>query len=199
MPGVHVLTTGEGQAGTIVRLLSPGSDATATVRVIPVDAAGAEAAPTDVPLTAGLPTSLDLSGLAAGAYTVEVSATAPIVGATWSTTGFGEGADFAWYVPAPRITEPTVVAVAPGVGSSIVLATEDADASVTLTPVDGGEAITTAVPAGGTAAVAVASGIYRLESAEPVRAAVSYTGTGALAAYPLWPADAAAGALTILP
>lgn len=199
MPGVHVLTTGEGQAGTIVRLLSPGSDATATVRVIPVDAAGAEAAPTDVPLTAGLPTSLDLSGLAAGAYTVEVSATAPIVGATWSTTGFGEGADFAWYVPAPRITEPTVVAVAPGVGSSIVLATEDAEASVTLTPVDGGDAITTAVPEGGTAAVAVASGIYRLESAEPVRAAVSYTGTGALAAYPLWPADAAAGALTILP
>ncbi len=102
MPGVQVVTSAEGQAGTVLRLLSPGSDATATVTVIPMDATASAAPPTEVPLTAGLPTSLDLSGLAAGAYTVEVSATAPIVGATWSTTGFGEGADFAWYAAAPR-------------------------------------------------------------------------------------------------
>lgn len=201
MPGVQVVTSAEGQAGTVLRLLSPGSDATATVTVIPMDATASAAPPTEVPLTAGLPTSLDLSGLSAGAYTVEVSATSPIVGATWSTTGFGEGADFAWYADAPEISAPTVVAVADGAGSSasLVLAAGDAEAAVTLTPLEGGNAAATTVVANGAVAVPVAAGVYRLEATAPVRAAMSYVGTGALASYPLWPADAAASALTVLP
>ncbi|MDT0115748.1 DUF5719 family protein [Microbacterium sp. PRF11] len=199
MPGVQVLTTGEGQAGTVLRLLSPASDTTASVTLTPVDAATAAPAPVEIPLTAGLPTSYDLSGLAAGVYTVDVSAGAPIVGATWSTTGFGEGADFAWYAPAPETTTGSVVAVAPGAGSSVVLAGGDADAAVTLTPVEGGTPVSTTVAAGTTVSVPVDAAVYRLETSAPVRAAVTYSGDGALAAYPLWPADAAASALTILP
>ena len=199
MPGVQVLTTGEGQAGTVLRLLSPASDTTASVTLTPVDAATAAPAPVEIPLTAGLPTSYDLSGLAAGVYTVDVSAGAPIVGATWSTTGFGEGADFAWYAPAPETTTGSVVAVAPGAGSSVVLAGGDADAAVTLTPVEGGTPVSTTVSAGTTVSVPVDAAVYRLETSAPVRAAVTYSGDGALAAYPLWPADAAASALTILP
>jgi len=199
MPGVQVAATGQGQAGTVLRLLSPGSDATATVALVPVDASAAPPAPTQIPLTAGLPTSLDLSGVPAGTYTVDVSATAPIVGATWSTTGFGEGADFAWYTPAPEIAMPSVVAVAPGVGAAVVLAGAASDTTVTLTPTDGGDPITTTVTAGASVAVPIAAGVYRLESPTPVRAAVSYSGAGALASYPLWAGDAAAAALTILP
>lgn len=199
MPGVQVLATGAGQAGTVLRLLSPGSDATATVTLVPNDPAVTAPAPTDIPLNAGLPTSLNLSGLAVGAYTVDVTATAPIVGATWSTTGFGEGSDFAWYVPAPEISAASTIAVAAGVGANLVIAGAESDTTVTLTPSDGGAPVTTTVAAGASVAVPVAAGVYRLESGSPVRAAVSYAGTGALASYPLWPADAAASALTILP
>lgn len=199
IPGVQVVTTGEGQAGTVLRLLAPGADATATVTMVPLDAAAAAPEPRSVPLTAGLPTSLDLSGVAAGAYTLDISATAPVVGGAWSTTGFGEGADFAWYAPAPAFSSPGVIAVAPGVGAQVVIAGAPSDATVTLTPVDGGDALSIPVAAGASAAAPVAAGVYRLEADVPVRAAVSYAAAGALASYPLWPADAAASAVTVLP
>ncbi|MDQ1122947.1 DUF5719 family protein [Microbacterium trichothecenolyticum] len=199
IPGVQVLTSGQGQAGTVLRLLAPGADATATVTLSPLDPSATAPAATQVPLTAGKPTSLDLSGLTAGAYTVEVDATAPVVGATWSTTGFGEGADFAWYVPTPRITTAGFVAVAPGVGAAVVVTAEAQDATVTLTPTDGAAPIQASVPAGTSTAVAAAAGVYRLETSAAVRAAVTYSGAGALASYPLWPADAAAAALSVLP
>lgn len=199
IPGVEVLTTGQGQAGTVLRLLSPGADATATVTLSPLDAAVAAPAPSQVPLSVGKPTSLDLSGLAAGAYTVEVDASAPVVGATWSTTGFGEGADFAWYSPAPRFISASTIAVAPGVGAEVVLTAEAQDVTVTLAPTDGGAPIVATVAAGTSVAVPAAAGAYRLETSAAVHAAVTYSGAGALASYPLWPADAAASALTILP
>jgi hypothetical protein len=199
MPGVQVVATTAGQAATVLRLLAPGADATATVTLVPVDAATSAPAALDIPLSAGLPTSIDLSGNAAGAYTVEVSSTAPVVGATWSTTGFGQGADFAWYAAAPEIADPSVVAVAPGSGAAVVLAAGTGDASVTLTPVEGGDPVSTTVAAGSSAALSVSAGVYRLETTAPVRAAVTYAGTSALASYPLWPADAAASAVTVLP
>lgn len=199
MPGVQVVQTAAGQAGTVLRLLAPGADATATVTLDPVDATTAAPAPIEVPLSAGLPTSLDLSGVAAGAYAVDVSATAPVVGATWSTTGFGQGADFAWYAAAPEIAEPSVVAVAPGAGASLALVGGASEAVVTLTPTDGGAALSVTVGAGTSAAVPVAAGVYRLETTAAVRAAVTYAGASTLASYPLWPADAAASAVTVLP
>lgn len=199
MPGVQVVETAAGQAGTLLRLLAPGEEATATVTLVPLDAASTAPAPLQIPLEAEIPTSVDLSGIAAGAYTVEVSATAPVVGATWSTTGFGEGADFAWYAAAPEISAPSVVAVAPGVGASVVIAGGSSEAGVTLTPVDGGDAISATVGAGGSVALSVADGVYRLEMTAPVSAAVTYVGASALASYPLWPADAAAAAVTVLP
>lgn len=199
MPGVQVIATAAGQAGTVLRLLAPGADATATVTLSPLDATASTPAPIEVPLTAGLPTSLDLSGVAAGTYTVDVSSTAPVVGATWSTTGFGQGADFAWYAPAPEIADPSVVAVAPGASASIVLVGAGSGATVTLTPAEGGTPVVTTVGAGASAAVPVAAGVYRLETTAAVRAAVTYVGASALASYPLWPADAAASAVTVLP
>ncbi len=199
MPGVQVLQTAAGQAGTLLRLLAPGADATATVTLVPVDAATSAPAPVQIPLTSDLPASLDLSGIAAGAYTVEVSATGPVVGATWSTTGFGEGADFAWYAAAPEIAAPSVIAVAPGEGASLVFAGGAGEASVTLAPADGGSPVSVTVGAGESVSVPVGDGVYRVETTAPVRAAVTYAGASALASYPLWPADAAAAAVTVLP
>lgn len=201
LPGIQVLSAGAGDAATVLRLLSPGENASATVTVSPVGGQGAAEDPRTLDLPAGTPTSLDLSGLAPGAYTVTVSATQPIVGAAWSTTGFGEGADFAWYTPAPVFPASGLLAVAPGAGGSLVVAADagDAPVSVTLTPQAGGDPVTVSVPPGGSVAVPVGAGIYELAPDAPVRAAVSYSAPGALAGYPLWPADAAAGALTILP
>ncbi len=198
IPGVQVLTTGEGQAGTVLRLLAPGADTTATVTMTPLDAATAAPGARSVPLTAGLPTSLDLSGVAAGAYTVEVTAAAPVVGGAWSTTGFGEGADFAWYAAAPVFSSSGTIAVASGVGAAVVIAATRAMRPSASRP--------------STAATADDRGRGRRERRaarrrrglptrhrRAVRAAVSYSGDGALASYPLWPADAAASAVTVLP
>ena len=201
IPGVQVLTTGEGNAGTVLRLLSPGAAASASVTIAPVDGGAAVGDPRTLALPAGTPTSLDLSGLASGAYTISVQATEPVVGGAWSTTGFGEGADFAWYAPAPAFAASGLVAVAPGAGGTLVIAADDASgpASVSVTPQSGGVPVTVTVPAGGSVAVPVTAGVYELAPDRAVHAAVSYAAPGALAGYPLWPADAAAGALTILP
>ena len=92
-----------------------------------------------------------------------------------------------------------MIAVAPGVGASVVVAGGTSDATVSLTPVDGGDPLTATVGAGASVALPVATGVYRLDTDAPVRAAVSYSADGALASYPLWPADAAASAVTVLP
>ncbi|KTS06459.1 DUF5719 family protein [Microbacterium testaceum] len=200
IPGVQILTAGGGDAGTVLRLLAPGAAATATVTLVPVGTA-TPGTPRTVPLEAGKPTSLDLSGVDLGAYAVDITADQPVVAGAWSTTGFGQGADFAWYSPAPRISVPSAVAVAAGAGAALVL-TADAgsgDATVTLTPADGSAPLTLAVPDGGTVSTAVAAGVYTLEASTPVRGAVTYSSTGALAGYPLWPANTAESAVTVLP
>ncbi|MFS0793231.1 DUF5719 family protein [Microbacterium sp. 1P10AE] len=201
LPGVQVLTSGGGDTSALLRLLSPGTDASATVTITPVGGDTPAEEPRTIDLPAATPTSLDLSGLAPGAYTVSVEATQPIVGGAWSTTGFGEGADFAWYAPAPAFPASGLVAVAPGAGGSLVISADAAGgaASVTLTPLAGGDPLTVSVPAGGSAAASVAAGVYELAPDRPVHVAMSYSAPGALAGYPLWPADAAAGALTVLP
>ena len=82
---------------------------------------------------------------------------------------------------------------------AVVLTAEAQDVTVTLAPTDGGAPIVATVAAGTSVAVPAAAGAYRLETSAAVHAAVTYSGAGALASYPLWPADAAASALTILP
>ncbi|MGC0368017.1 DUF5719 family protein [Microbacterium sp. SLBN-111] len=201
LPGVQVIATGQGDAGTVLRLLSPGADASATVTITPVGGDVPAGDPRTLALPAATPTSLNLSDLTPGAYTVSIAATQPVVGGAWSTTGFGEGADFAWYAAAPEFSASSLIAIAPGAGASLVIATDAASgsASVTLTPQSGGDPVTVSVPAGGSVAVPVTAGVYELAPDRPVHAAMSYSAPGALAGYPLWPADAAAGTLTILP
>jgi len=200
IPGVQVLTSGGSDAGTVLRLLAPGAAATATVTLTPVGTA-APGEPRQVPLEEGKPTSLDLSGVDLGAYTVDVTADQPVVAGVWTTTGFGQGADFAWYSPAPKIAVPSAVAVASGAGAALVLSADQGsgDATVTLTPTDGNAPLTIAVPDGGSVSTAVAAGVYTLDPSVPVRAAVTYASTGAVAGYPLWPANTAESAVTVLP
>ena len=203
IPGVQVLPTavdaGASGATTVVRVVSPAAPTTVTVTVVDED--GEEALRQEAPLEADLPVEIDVAGLAAGRYSVTVTADAPVVAAVWQTTGLGEDSDFAWYTPAPLIAAPTLVAVPPGPTSVLFLAGAGDDADVTLEPVEGpGAAVDATVSAGGVTVVTVTSGtVYRLGSAVPVRASVSYSGQGLLGGFPVWPADAAAAALTIHP
>ena len=187
-------------ATTIARLLSPGVDARATVTVTASD--GTDAFRQDVPLVADEPVEVDLSGLAAGVYTVRLQSPTPVVGAVWQTTGFGENADFAWHSAAPDVSDDTLVAVPSGPSPTLSVTTGAASATVTLDPVSGAPAapVTATVTAGRTASLALVGGaVYRLRADAPVNAAVTYSGDGALAAFPVWPADAASAALTVYP
>lgn len=187
-------------ATTIARLLSPGVDAQATVTATAAD--GTQTFRQVVPLVADEPVEVDLSGLAAGAYTVRAQSQTPIVGAVWQTTGFGQNADFAWHSAAPDVSDDTLVAVPSGPSPTLSVTTSAASATVTLEPVSGApaSAVTATVTAGRTASVALVAGaVYRLRADAPVNAAVTYSGDGALAAFPVWPADTASAALTVYP
>lgn len=208
IPGVTV-TVAPGEAGasdvsTYLRLVAPSMDGTATVTVrggaVGSGGSGTTAQTQTIPVAAGVPLQLDLSGLAIGTYTVGVEATTPVTGAVWSTTGSAAGSDFAWYTPAPELAAQTLVAVAAGLGA-VLTVTSATEQVVTL---DGGAAgggdDQLRLAAGGSVSVPVtANATYRVLTDAPVRAAVSYSGTGSLAGYPVPSGDAAESAIRVYP
>lgn len=207
IPGVEV-TAAPGPAGasdsaTLVRMLSPSADVSATVTVTAVGAAAAALAPTTVQLTAGLPTQVQLGGLPIGQYTVRVRAATPVLAATWQTTGFGAGSDFAWYTPASELTAASLFAVPAGAPASVTIDNAGAaSATVGVRATRGSYTQQVVVPAGGSAAVRLpATGVYVLDpgGAKGVRAGLSFAADGALAGYPVRPADTAAAVLRVYP
>lgn len=202
VPGVTVAPSAaaETEATTVVRLLSPGRDDSATVTVI--GAAGDQVLTHQVPLTADVPTQLELAGLPAGSYTVSVVSTAPVVSAVWQATGLGSGSDLAWYAPAPLLDADTLVAVPAGAGSAVVVASAAAaPVEVTLDPVGPGGAAgaATTVAPGQAVTIPAPTGVYQLRVDGPVHAEVVFAADGALAAFPVTPLAAAASAVTVHP
>lgn len=202
VPGVVVppsaVTAAGGLATSVVRVLAPQADTSATVTVTAADGTQVSARP--VPLTAGVPLEVELTGLAAGTYTVTVTAGTGVVAAVWQTTGFGQGDDFAWYSSAPELVADTLVAVPDGPSPTLVV-TSDQAARVTIAPVSGAAPQTVSVAGSASATVALTPGqVYRVSSgAVPVHAQLSYAGAGMLAAVAVWPAGAAASVLTVFP
>ncbi len=205
IPGVEIAEEpGAADASEVpafLRLLSPSAPATATVTVW--GAAGQVGDAQSVDLTAGVPLELDLTGAPVGNYTVRVSSTAPTTGAVWSTTGFGEGSDFAWFVAADELTAPALVAVAAGPSPSVTLASSAGTDQQVQLIADAGEgaAQEVTVPAGRAVTVAVeANGVYRIvPDGAGLRAAVAYTGPGQLAGYPVPASDVAAASIEVFP
>ncbi|MET0782427.1 MAG: DUF5719 family protein, partial [Microbacterium sp.] len=205
-PGVTVTQNpgaeGASDAATVVRLLSPGADTTATITASPIGASQQPSAPITVPLAAGIPTAVELGGLAVGQYTVEVAAGAAVVAAVWQTTGFGAGSDFAWYTPAPAVTAPSLFAAPPGPVPVLTLANPTETAiTVTVDSVDGSSTTEVTVAPGASEAVRLtARTVYLLDAGGGgIRAGVSQTGDGALAGFPVWSSDAAAQQITVYP
>ncbi len=202
VPGVSVSTVAasETEATTVVRLLAPGRDESATVTV--AGAGGDQVVTHDVPLTADVPAQLELAGLPAGTYTVSVASAAAVVSGVWQATGLGAGSDFAWYAPAPPLDADTLVAVPPGAGSAVaVTSAATGPVEVRLDPADPGGAPGTAatVAPGHAVTLAVPAGAYWLRVDGPVHAEVVFAADGALAAFPVLPAAAAASAVTVHP
>ncbi len=201
IPGVQVFTgAGDDSEMTVLRMLAPetGTEAHVVVRAVGQSAVATEFT---VPLTAETPTQVSLGSLPAGTYTVEVDAGEPILAAVRQQDGIGLGTDFAWVLPAPEVDAEVLVAVPAGPAPKLHLAaTPDADTSVVLEPLDGGDAQTITVPAGESVAVEVdPESVYTLRSSGVVHAAVTMNAVGALAAWPVWPAAGAAESITVYP
>ncbi|KHK98912.1 hypothetical protein LK09_08675 [Microbacterium mangrovi] len=203
IPGVRV--TGAAGAGSsplsVLRMLAPNADARATVTVRGPD--GRTALTRTVPLTAGQPIEVALEGLKTGTYSVRVTASAAVVAGVWNATGTGAGDDYAWNAAAPSLGTTATVAVPDGAGAVLSVVNSGArTASVTVKPVSGGPSQTLSLPAGGAKDVPVNPGtVYRLipRAGGQVAAAVSFASAHALAAFPVWAADAASPELTVYP
>lgn len=195
-------TVDAAQVPTLVRVLSPSADATVRVTVTPAGSPTPALTPTEVDLLAGEPLEVDLGGLENGTYTVEVASDQPVVSAVWQATGFEAGDDFAWYTPAPLVDVPSVFATPAGPEPVLTLQNPgDQDATVVLAAADGGSRVEVIVLAGESTTLRLApQTVYTLDAASvPIRAAVSLAGDGALAGYPVWPADAAAPPIIVYP
>ncbi|WP_223625881.1 DUF5719 family protein [Microbacterium sp. EST19A] len=185
---------------TVLRLLAPENDAQARI-IARSSGSGAAATEFTVPLTADTPADVSLSGLEPGTYTVEVEADAPVVAAVRQQDGSGLDSDFAWVTPAPEIDAEVLVAVPEGPTPQLQLAnTADAEATVSLEPVDGGDAEEIVVPAGESVSVDLESNTtYRLSPNGTVHAAVTMTAAAALAVLPVHPGAGAEQAITVYP
>lgn len=204
--GLVTPAPGEGAASNVatasVRLLAPSQAVSARIIVFPVGSAQPVGEPVEVPLTAGIPLEIDLPGLSAGTYTIDVSASSPIVAAGWSSTAADGPRDNAWVAASPALDEPTYVAVAPasdGASSSFRVLADDAPARVTLTPLDGGAPVEIALEADGSQSIAVPSGVWRVEASGTIFASIGYSGPAALAGYPVPASAEASAAIVVVP
>lgn len=202
IPSVTVVVApgeeGASEPGARVRLLAPSDDTDVLVELTSLD--GGAGTTESLALTEGIPAELELGGLPAGSYRVEVTAAHPVVAALWSTTGFGEGADFAWHTAPAVLSVPSLVAVAVGPSPFLAVSNEgDEESRVTVSGPGGESEIV--VPAGGSVRTRVQdAAVYQLTAqGGVVRANVTYRGAGALAGYDVIPADAAAEPVVVFP
>lgn len=201
LTGVQTFASdGDDAEMAVLRLLSPGADAQARVRVVPEGGSSAVDEFT-VPLEPDQPAQVSLSGLEPGRYTVEVDADTPVIGALRMHDGFGADADFAWVTPAPEIDADVVFAVPSGPAPRLQLAnSSDEDASVTIEPIDGGQPEELVVPAGATGGVDLdPRTTYRMRTTSSLHAAVTLTAAGALAVLPVQPSAGVEQSITVYP
>lgn len=107
-----------------------------------------------------------------------------------ATTATARGIDLAWIAAAEPLGTDATVAV--GDGPSPMLTLANAASAAVKVQLSGTTGASLTVPAGGTASVAVQPGMGTLRGASGLRAAVSFAGSAAVAAYPVLPADQAA-------
>ncbi len=193
---------GASDAATVLRLLAPSAGTSAVVTVTPVGRDEPALEPQTVALVGGQPVEVDLGGLAIGSYTVAVTAPEPLIAAVWQTTGFDEGSDFAWYLPSPVVSVPSIFAAPSGPPPALTLVNPSAEpVDISVSSEDGSYRLELSVPAGASMTARLSPrSVYVLDpGGNDILAGLSLTGDGALAGIPVWPADAAAPEITVYP
>ncbi|REJ08923.1 hypothetical protein DY023_00040 [Microbacterium bovistercoris] len=224
LTGVQVTSlAGDGDAGTVLRMLSPGADGEAviTVRREQTD----ESVEYRMNLLEGVPSELSLGEMPVGTYDVEITADEPLVAAVRQSIAAGRSADFAWMTPAPEITSDLMFAVPRG-PSPLLHLVNPGDAQVSVGLRDGDDTRTVEVPAGESVAVRLRGGstpvlspdgpvhasITMLQEAEsdaapdagdspsaPPTAPPSAQESVGIAGWPLWPDAQRQPAITVYP
>jgi len=147
-----------------------------------------EAMSFDVALTGGAVAEVPIAGVAAGQYTIVVTADEPLVGALRASAIGTQGIDFAWYSPAAELGEQAVVVTpdAEAVVLSIVNTTGE-KRTVAMSGPDGETILE--IPPGGTVSTEVdPRAEYALSGMAGLRAAVGSGVEGLAAQSPVLPA-----------
>lgn len=196
MAGVRITGSADAPAAT-TRLLATDVATTATVVARAAGSTSVEAEHT-IELVPGIPAEVSLDGLGAGAYDVVVTADAPVVAATWQASGGAKGDDYSWYPAAPALTAASEFAVAGGADATVHLV-NPTDAGVSVTLAAGSVERTLELGAGESAAVEVPRGTGSITpTGGSVVAAITYADGRRTASTPVWPADAAGSAVTVV-
>ena len=191
---------------TVLRVLSPLADTTANITITPVGGPAVTAEP--VPLTAEVPTEIDLGALKAGSYVVRVDAAEPIVAAVWHATGITEGSDFVWFPSTPMLTGSTLFATPAGPDPNLTVSnTSEQEITVSVSTVSGSATSELTIPAGGSDTLRLSPNtVYALEpravgirGAPGFRAGVSLSGPGQLAGFAVWPSPGVANTIQVYP
>ena len=206
VPGVANVSTekrgptdsGEGDAyRVLVRVLAPGGETgTARVRAI-----GQDGRVTDlgaVELSGGGIAELAVDAWPARAHAAVIESDVPVVGAVQGSAHDGDRHDYDWFAPAATLEPGTPVAAPVVSGGRLVLANagdEDAVVRVSRAGREGGDR-EVSVPAGGSTVVRAAADTI-VETSAPIAAGVRVVGDGVIAGYPIPPADARDGELTV--
>lgn len=188
----------------IARVGNPGdADATVEVSLLPAAADGPATSfeitvpagtVTDVPLSSAL--ELGQAPFPDGSYSVSFQSDVPVVtGVRASTTpapaadagGIPQAGpvDLAWFSSAPALHGDALLAVADGPSPVLVAVNPDnAERTLTIEPLGGGEPIQLVLPPARPAAIALTPDEgYRVLDTEGVRIGVTFAGPGALAGY----------------
>jgi hypothetical protein len=189
---------------SILRAYVPGStNAQLSIQLSTADGTGTTFTAT---AQSGRVTDVSLDGLDDGLYTATIRSSEPVVaGVRTSSVGADGGVDLAWTGGAPQLGDDTMFTVAPGSGARLTLANPTAEAvTATLTTVAarGGTSreTTIQVPANSSTATSLTSGdAVTLTKAGGLRGAVSYSGGGQIAAYPLFSTTAASTPVKVYP
>lgn len=179
----------EGDDHPAIRLLATELDTTAAIEVRDED--GATVSRIDSELVAGRSIDVPIGVVDPGAYTVLVTADAPVVAAARATVlGDGEDpivADLSWTVASAPLLDGATVAVPPGPGPVLHLANPGDEPVVATVSIDGAERETT-VPAGGAASVGLSPDArVVLTGVEGLHASVSFRGDAELSSMPVAP------------
>jgi len=188
----------------VARVGNPGdADATVEVSLLPTTERGA-ATSFEIEVPAGTVTDVPLSsaqelGAAPfpdGSYSVVFASDVPVVAAVRTSTTpvptesrAGEPqpgpVDLAWFSSSPALRGDALVAVADAPRPVLVAVNPDnVERTLTLEPVDGGDAIELVLPPARTAAVSLVPGAgYLVRDAEGVRIGVTFASSGRIAGY----------------